>query len=89
MDYLLLPANSTGLLQPIDVGVGKSLKGHIRDKFTEFLKKNLKKKVTKHGKTIDTFVNPTNDHVIDWALDAYDLVKTVNLIQSTTVLDIF
>jgi hypothetical protein len=84
MDYLLLPPNMTGLLQPIDVGIGRSVKSHIKDNFHNWALKNYRKKVSKKGENNQkwTFKNPTTSMIIDWSIAAVEHIKTLDLTKS-------
>ena len=41
VDILLLPENTTSILQPLDTGVNKSVKGHIKNEYTNWLINNF------------------------------------------------
>ena len=43
VDILLLPPNTTSIMQPLDIGINKSVKSHIRSKYTDWLIKNIDK----------------------------------------------
>jgi hypothetical protein len=81
-DYLLLLPDTTGLLQPVDVGVGKGLKGKIRSIFHDFILKNYKKRVNKNNVVKWTFKNPTKNLIVEWAIRSMAEVKDFKLFDS-------
>ena len=85
MEYLLLPPDTTCLLQPVDGGVGRSLKANIRKLFYKWVQKNYMEVKKRNGKLLKTFKNPTKELVIEWVLEAHKDLKNLKISSSNII----
>jgi hypothetical protein len=61
-----IPAGCTGLVQPIDVGIGKPFKDRVKALWWEWMKDQ--------GANASTFVSASREQAIEWIADAWELV---------------
>ena len=79
---MVLPPDCTGLLQPIDVGVGKAIKDKVRSYFHAYMLKNYKKKIKQNSIESWTFKNPTKNLIVEWVITAIESIKDFSLSSS-------
>ena len=82
---MLLPPNTTAILQPVDVGINKPLKANIRSKFREFMFKNMITRTKKIGIKQNTFKNHDKDLIAEWILDSWPIIEKLNYSQSMKI----
>ena len=78
-----MPPNTTAVLQPVDVGVGKSLKSFVKNEFHNWVIKSHMKIVKKNGQMIQTFKNPTKEMIIEWILKSKTQLEKLRYNDST------
>ena len=81
LQYLLLPPETTPILQPIDVGIGRAFKSKIREYFHQYVIDNFKE-VLKNGNMQSSFKNPSNETIIRWVLQANDHCRSLKIVES-------
>ena len=86
---MLLPPNTTLLLQPVDVGVNRILKANIKSQFRDFMFKNLFCKTKKDKTTVQTFKNPDKNLITDWILQAWPHIEKLDYKKSKFVESFF
>jgi len=77
-----LPPESTSLLQPVDISIGKSFKTRVKDYFRTWLESNYEEITKFGGRRKVTFGSPSRENLITWAVDAWDSIEESMIIKS-------
>ncbi len=64
--YLAIPGGATCLLQPVDCGIGKMIKGEAKNEFESWCFKEFQAITAPEGRRKKTFKKPTNNQVAEW-----------------------
>jgi hypothetical protein len=71
VDYNLLPPNTTSILQPLDVGINRSIKCGIKNEYIDWLIKSFKKKST----LLKINKLRRNILLINWTINSWKNIK--------------
>ena len=81
-DIVFLPANCTGRLEPLDIGVNKVLKDIYRLKWENWFEDIVKKNILTKAKN---FMPPTKELCISWIWKSYKEVKEETIRNSWNI----
>jgi hypothetical protein len=71
MNFLFLPPHTTIILQPVDVGIGKSIKSSVRDKYLQWITENFETLIYTNSKGNQRLRDPSTEEILCWILDSY------------------
>eukprot|EP01022_Parablepharisma_sp_SALTPOND_P015453 TRINITY_DN2184_c0_g1_i1.p1 TRINITY_DN2184_c0_g1~~TRINITY_DN2184_c0_g1_i1.p1 ORF type:complete len:724 (+),score=45.23 TRINITY_DN2184_c0_g1_i1:74-2173(+) len=75
VQYVIIPGGATCLLQPVDCGVGKSIKMKVKSCFQKWVMSEYEKIILPGGRRIKTFKKPTNQMIAQWILKGYKKLR--------------
>ena len=79
IDILLLPPNTTSILQPLDVGVNKTVKNHIKNEYMNWLINNF----DNDNKTLPKLAKHERDKLlVQWISNGWEKIDT-NIIKNS------
>jgi sugar-specific transcriptional regulator TrmB len=70
MEHLFLPANTTSILQPVDVGMAKIVKNDVRRRYLEWVTTNYEELLYENSKNQRRLRNPTTDDILCWIINS-------------------
>jgi hypothetical protein len=77
IDIILLPPNTTPILQPLDVGINKPFKTFIRNQYIDWLTKNYQ-----NNSILEVEINERKKLLVDWILNSWNKI-TDRMIQKS------